>query len=221
MDVSTISLSKAPAEMETALGKNGVSIAQTEYIGSRSPTETNKSKDSLLNMSGSGSFVNPNLSIVQPVGSTAQEGQNILDSINDTSIRGGDISMARGKGYLRYKPLKYLYEVCNDKELENKLMEKSIGNPFKVKFLHDYLVYLLLQRSELMLMSCSSSTKEWSEKDKEEYKILRTAVCAVHRKLKENSSTGFHTNLFQDFRGYNYFSKEIVTKLATVFSNLP
>jgi len=163
----------------------------------------------------------PNASIAMPDNSIVRpDFGSVLDSIGDTTFNGEEASIALGNGFLRFKPLKYLFKVCNDIQLEKRVADKSIRNPFKTKFLHDLLLYLLLYRSDLMLMSCASDTDKWGKEQVEEYQNLRASICNVHKKLKECAGYAFRPNVFQDYRGYNYFSKEMFDKLLGIFAQL-
>jgi len=190
-------------------------------ILSSANSEFTKAIDKMGNASSNETFLPQNVSIASPDNSIVRSNfGNILDSIDDTTFNGEEASIALGNGFLRFKPLKYLFKVCNDKQLETRVIDKSIGNPFRTKFLHDFLLYLLLYRSDLMLMSCASDTDKWGKEQMEEYQNLRTNICNVHKKLKENTGSAFRPNVFQDYRGYNYFSKEMIDKLLSIFAQI-
>jgi len=146
---------------------------------------------------------------------------NQLDTLDNISVISDEnASMSEGNSILRFKPMKFLYKVCNDSALEEKICEKKVGNPYKIKFLHDFMVYLLLLRSEAMLLSCSGEANDWTPAQMKEYHKLRELICTVHKKLRENVWKGFRLSIFQDFRGYNYISKELYEKLMLIFAKL-
>lgn len=233
MNISTVSLSKADKEMQKAIDKMGtskdgnnsdvvLSLPNTLSIGSKQQPAIaeNNTIDQDLQPSANKEpdmfFNNQELSIVH---SPKKQSESIFDSINDSQTI-GSASVSTSNTFLRFKSLKFLYQVCNKKELEDKVLKKTIGNPFKIKFLHDYLVFLLLHRSELMLMSCASESSKWKEEEKKEYNTLRDEICLVHKKIKDHVWVGFRPNLFQDFRGFNYFTRDLLNKLRSIFSQL-
>jgi len=143
-------------------------------------------------------FLPPNTSVATPDNSIVRSNYgNILDSSDDTTFNGEEISIALENGFLRFKPLKYLFKACNDKELESRITDKSIGNPFKTKFLHDFLLYFLLYRSDLMLMSCASDADKWNKEKMEDNQNLRSNICNAHKKLKEYAGMRFIQMFFR------------------------
>jgi len=217
-EIANVTLSKIDKEFDVAMNKL-----------ENSPSINNTKEESFSNVAITPQFALPPIKEIKENKESDFFINNSFDTIFNPVEVSSNLSVSENE-FLRFKPLKYLYKAVNDKKLESKIFNKTVGNPFRVKFLHDFLVYLLLTRSEMMLMSCACDTNNWKQENIgsngerqtkfEEYQKIRSLICSVHSKLKLSAWAGFRPNIFQDFRGFNFFSKDMIEHLLNIFNKI-